>query len=111
VQALQKEREALIKRVPRKVPITWVGAATEVKLVGTFDAWTRGVELSGPDSDGNADSVLRTFEATVSLLPVRAGVQGICYQYMLKCRVAGVQGICYQYMLKCRVATWSSAQH
>ena len=53
-----------------QVPVTWVGTASEVKLVGDFDSWTRGVDLSAPDVD--SDSVLRTFEGTLLLLPVRA---------------------------------------
>jgi len=65
--AMSKERDKFGKRVPRQVPVTWVGAASTVKLVGDFDQWSRGVELSASDND--SDSVLRTFEATVSLLP------------------------------------------
>ncbi len=65
---MRKERELFSKCVPRKVPVVWVGSASEVRLVGDFDQWTRGVDLSNPEIEG--DSVLRTFEATLNLLPV-----------------------------------------
>ncbi|KAJ9531581.1 hypothetical protein QJQ45_014954 [Haematococcus lacustris] len=65
--AMKRERENFSKRVPRKVPVTWVGAASEVRLVGDFDGWTRGLDLNNPDIE--SDSVLRTFEAVVPLLP------------------------------------------
>lgn len=66
-KAMKKEREMFAKRVPRKVPITWVGAASEVRLVGDFDKWSRGIDLSNPDVE--SDSVMRTFEGTINLLP------------------------------------------
>lgn len=68
LQAMKKERDNFSKRVPRKVPITWVGTANEVRMVGDFDNWGRGVDLSIPDLE--LDGVLRTFETTVNLLPV-----------------------------------------
>lgn len=72
MQALQKERDEFSKRVPQKVPLTWVGSASEVKLLGSFDNWTLGVELSMPDADvgDSYDDVLRTFVGTAHLLPV-----------------------------------------
>lgn len=75
---MQKERDDFAKRVPRKVPVTWVGSASEVKLLGSFDSWTLGVELSMPDVDmgGTYDDVLRTFTGTANLLPV-----GLCFPY------------------------------
>jgi hypothetical protein len=39
-----------------------------VRLVGDFDDWTHGVELSASDVD--YDSSMRSFEGTVPLLPV-----------------------------------------
>jgi hypothetical protein len=35
LQAMLKERELFSKRVPRKVPVTWVGSANEVRNVST----------------------------------------------------------------------------
>lgn len=35
-QAMTKEMEEFGLRVPRKVPVTWVGNASEVKLVGGY---------------------------------------------------------------------------
>jgi hypothetical protein len=67
VQAFSKEMEYLDAKVPRKVPVAWFGVASEVRLMGSFDGWTRGVDLSADDI---SDSVFTRFEATVLLLPV-----------------------------------------
>lgn len=105
---MQRTRETFGVRVPQRVPITWVGVASEVRadklqhdvsvpdglnqlsgragngmerhidclcfaqvrLVGDFDAWTRGCELSASEID--YDNSIRTFEAVVPLLPVRS---------------------------------------
>ncbi len=40
----------------------------QVRLVGDFDEWTRGVELSASEMD--TDGSLRTFEGVIPLLPV-----------------------------------------
>jgi len=72
-QVVLKSRDAFKSRVPQRVPITWVGVASEVRLVGDFDDWTRGVELSVSDMDN--DGSLRTFEGTVPLLPGRYQVK------------------------------------
>ncbi|KAG1673689.1 hypothetical protein FOA52_010557 [Chlamydomonas sp. UWO 241] len=59
--------EAYASRVPVRVPIVWVGIASEVVLVGDFDGWTKGRELSASEID--YDSSIRTFETVVPLLP------------------------------------------
>lgn len=59
--------EYLDAKVPREVPVAWFGVASEVRLMGSFDGWTRGVDLSADDI---SDSVFTRFEATVLLLPV-----------------------------------------
>ncbi|EIE20631.1 hypothetical protein COCSUDRAFT_67158 [Coccomyxa subellipsoidea C-169] len=64
--AFSTEIQALDARVPRQVPIAWFGVASEVRLMGSFDGWTRGVDLSADDI---SDSVFTRFEATVLLLP------------------------------------------
>jgi hypothetical protein len=66
-QAVQSVRDSFSARVPQRVPVTWVGVASEVRLVGDFDEWTRGVELSASEID--FDGSMRTFEAVVPLLP------------------------------------------
>lgn len=40
--------------MPVRVPVAWVGVASEVRLMGDFDGWMRGFELSAAnvDSDG-----------------------------------------------------------
>lgn len=66
-RAVQRERLDYGKKVVTRVPISWVGVAQEVKLMGDFDGWTRGYELSAANID--TDSVYRSFEGHVPLLP------------------------------------------
>jgi len=47
--ALSKEKDIVYKNSPRRVPITWVGVAQEVRVMGDFDGWTRGKELSAEE--------------------------------------------------------------
>ncbi|KAG2453004.1 hypothetical protein HYH02_002340 [Chlamydomonas schloesseri] len=68
-KTVQDQRAAFAKRVPKKIPVAWVGVASEVKLMGDFDNWTRGFELSAANID--SDGVIKTFEAEVPLLPGR----------------------------------------
>ena len=70
----QTHRATFTKKVVKRVPVAWVGVASEVKLMGEFDLWTRGYELSAGDID--SDGVYKTFEGNVPLLPggrARAG--------------------------------------
>lgn len=66
---VQAQRTAFAKRVPVRVPVAWVGVASEVRLMGDFDGWMRGFELSAANVD--SDGVIKTFEANVPLLPGR----------------------------------------
>lgn len=49
LQAVLEQREEFGKRVVRKVPVEWIGVASEVKIMGDFDDWTRGHDLSAED--------------------------------------------------------------
>ncbi len=74
-------------KVPREVPVAWFGVASEVRLMGSFDGWTRGVDLSADDI---SDSVFTRFEATVLLLPVNALPQiTLCGAFSQSLQVAG----------------------
>lgn len=67
MQAFGVEMTAFNVRVPREVPVNWYGVASEVRLMGDFDGWTRGIDLSADDI---SDNVFTHFEAKVLLLPV-----------------------------------------
>jgi hypothetical protein len=66
-QAVLEQRAEFGKRVVRKVPVEWIGVASEVKVMGDFDDWTRGHELSAEDVA--SDSVYSRFEGTLLLRP------------------------------------------
>ena len=68
LQVLQGQAESVHKHVMRSVPIAWYGVASEVQLMGSFDAWTQGITLSAEDI---GDSVFTRFQANLQLLPVR----------------------------------------
>jgi hypothetical protein len=57
MQGVKELRTAFRKKVVQKVPVEWVGVATEVRVVGDFDGWTRGVDLSQAQEDVMSDSV------------------------------------------------------
>lgn len=48
-QAMQENVEALDLQSTRTVPIFWEGVAEDVKMMGSFDDWTRGLALSAED--------------------------------------------------------------
>jgi hypothetical protein len=66
-QAIQEHRQDFGKRVTRKVPVEWVGVATEVRIMGDFDGWTRGQDLSAEDV--TTDTVYSRFEGSLMLRP------------------------------------------
>ncbi|WIA09028.1 hypothetical protein OEZ85_008442 [Tetradesmus obliquus] len=66
-QAVLEQRQEFGQRVVRQVPVEWIGVASEVKVMGDFDDWTRGHELSAEDV--TSDSVYSRFEGTLMLRP------------------------------------------
>lgn len=61
----------------RRVRIEWTGYSEEVRLMGSFDNWTRGVPLSREDCDDSRGNLsLYSVE-----LPLRPGV----YEMKLLC--------------------------
>ena len=57
---------AFAANLKRHAPCLAVMALAQVKLMGDFDGWSRGVDLSAEDTSG--DSVFTRFSATL-LLP------------------------------------------
>ena len=66
-EALEAQRAALAATVPRRVPISWQGVASEVVLMGDFDNWSRGIELSAADIE--TENVFNTFTTVITLPP------------------------------------------
>ena len=62
-----EQRAAFGARVVRRVPVAWMGVASEVRVVGDFDGWGGGVELSAEDV--TSDSVFSRFEGALMLRP------------------------------------------
>ena len=67
MQGIGKEVEELDQLVMRRIPIAWYGVASDVKLLGDFDSWTRGFSLSPADIQ---DQTFTKFSAEITLLPV-----------------------------------------
>ncbi|GBF94048.1 hypothetical protein Rsub_07316 [Raphidocelis subcapitata] len=72
-EAVEGERAAVGARVPRAVPLEWAGHANEVVLMGDWDGWTRGVDLSAEDV--TSDAVFARFEGVLALRPGRYRVK------------------------------------
>lgn len=82
VQIVRENQTALGAHVVRDVPLVWYGLASEVRLMGSFDAWTAGHLLSSASVD---DSVFSRFEATVKLKP---GIYNVKFKVDGKWRLA-----------------------
>lgn len=67
LQGIDKETKDLDRLVMRHVPVAWYGVASDVKLLGDFDSWTRGFSLSPVEIQ---DQTFTKFSAVISLLPV-----------------------------------------
>lgn len=68
MQGIDKETQELDQLVMRHIPVAWYGVASDVKLLGDFDSWTRGFSLSPSDIQ---DQTFTKFTAVIPLLPVR----------------------------------------
>ena len=67
---LEAQLEAVDDMSLRAVPIKWVGVAEDVRVMGTFDGWTRGEQLSPEEYTG-------TFTEFSGELKVRPGAYEI----------------------------------
>ena len=67
-KALREDAADADGAVLREVPVIWQGNASDVRLMGSFDDWTRGIHLS-PEWHGHGDGMSDTFTATVALVP------------------------------------------
>jgi Glycogen recognition site of AMP-activated protein kinase len=63
LQQLQRQQRKLEESAVQTVPLVWVGVAADVRLMGSFDGWSRGVALSSAADPG--DSVFHRFEGTL----------------------------------------------
>jgi hypothetical protein len=62
------------------------GAPAQVKLMGDFDGWSRGVDLAAEDTTG--DSVFTRFTATLLLPKVTGSPTGSClHEYAPTCNL------------------------
>ena len=67
-KALREDAADADGAVLREVPVIWQGNASDVRLMGSLDDWTRGIHLS-PEWHGHGDGMSDTFTATVALVP------------------------------------------
>ena len=67
LKGIDKEAKELDQLVMRRIPIAWYGVASDVKLLGDFDSWTRGFSLSPAEIQ---DQTFTKFSAVITLLPV-----------------------------------------
>lgn len=67
-KGIEREAEELDKMVLREVPVTWQGVASDVRLLGDFDNWTKGFGLSPGETQ---DATFTKFTANIPLPPGR----------------------------------------
>ena len=66
--ALRRDATTVDGKCLREVPVSFQGNASDVRLMGSFDDWTRGAHLS-PEWSGHGDGMTDTFTAVLSLPP------------------------------------------
>lgn len=66
--ALRRDASITDEKCLREVPVSFQGNASDVRLMGSFDDWTRGAHLS-PEWSGHGDGMTDTFTAVLSLAP------------------------------------------
>lgn len=59
VVACAQDIEGLAKVSMVEVPVSWIGIAEEVKMMGSFDNWSRGVDLSPEDYTFSGEQTVR----------------------------------------------------
>jgi len=57
--ACAQDIEGLAKVSMVDVPVSWIGIAEEVKMMGSFDNWSRGVDLSPEDYTFSGEQTVR----------------------------------------------------
>ena len=67
-KALKEDADDADAHCLRQVPVAWQGNASDVRLMGSFDDWTRGFHLS-PEWHGHGDGMSDTFACTCLLPP------------------------------------------
>ncbi|KAL3142359.1 hypothetical protein ABBQ38_002696 [Trebouxia sp. C0009 RCD-2024] len=65
-QVVQTHAGQLDKMKQRQIPVVWFGIAQEVRLMGSFDNWTRGFSLSAEEF---SDGTFTKFQGTLGLVP------------------------------------------
>eukprot|EP00210_Caulerpa_lentillifera_P005788 g5534.t1 len=65
-ESLTEERKFISVHCPRKIPVSWIGVAQDVKVMGDFDGWTRGKDLY---ADEISEHVISEFTGVLELLP------------------------------------------
>lgn len=66
--ALRRDASTVDGKCLREVPVSFQGNASDVRLMGSFDDWTRGAHLS-PEWSGHGDGMTDTFTAVLALAP------------------------------------------
>jgi hypothetical protein len=59
VCGVRQDIEGLAKVSMVEVPVSWIGIAEEVKMMGSFDNWSRGVDLSPEDYTFSGEQTVR----------------------------------------------------
>ena len=54
-KALKKDVEKIDAACIKTVPIRWVGMASDIRIMGSFDHWTKGVAMSPEHIEGGSN--------------------------------------------------------
>jgi len=76
-KALRKDVETIDAACIKNVPIRWVGMASDIRIMGSFDHWTKGVAMSPEHIEGGSNLFVAEMELIPGTYQIKFVVDGI----------------------------------
>ena len=76
-KALKKDVEKIDAACIKTVPIRWVGMASDIRIMGSFDHWTKGVAMSPEHIEGGSNVFVADMNLVAGTYEIKFVVDGI----------------------------------
>ena len=76
-KALKRDVEKVDAACIKNVPIRWVGMASDIRIMGSFDHWTKGVAMSPEHIEGGSNVFVADMELVPGVYLIKFVVDGI----------------------------------
>lgn len=76
-KALKRDVEKVDAACIKNVPIRWVGMASDIRIMGSFDHWTKGVAMSPEHIEGGSNVFVADMELVPGVYQIKFVVDGI----------------------------------